>query len=291
MGLFGKSRAEVMTDMAQEFIDEGNELKEEYQQLAHQAEQRVNDLNHAITEDAKYKEQVVHEIGITLQGTLKKFQSLEYHPQEISIENYNVNIKDDTLLKKGLPGTIDLIDGITRLTAPRTMFPDPPMHDFLSKAILKEIFGDSEEEEIRAYQAHQNARKYMYQVSEAVQKMKNYLIGLDTMIKLVKDDQKTIQSLMEKIHYLSNSIQEISMQQKITEEKVKSIKSLYIIAEKISNSVKDMVIDSRGNISENYSYYVNELKKIDATLPDTPKISDSRTNDWMEFLLKAVVVK
>ena len=67
MGFFGKSRTDSLNGMAQEFINEGNELKNEYNQLIKQAKQRVDELNQAIEEDTKYKEQIIHEIGDTLQ--------------------------------------------------------------------------------------------------------------------------------------------------------------------------------------------------------------------------------
>lgn len=275
MGLFGKSRTDSLNEIAQEFINEGNELKNEYNQLIKQAKQRVDELNQAIEEDTKYKEQIIHEIGDTLQESLKEFQLEAYNPKESTIE-YHLDTKGNSLLK-------NIINYQRELNL--WIYEDPGRPHLPNEISIFMQLLDSDEAEKQAYRTSLDARRYMVQMNNAVEKVKNNIIGIDAMLRLVHEEQETVCRLMGKIHCLSNYLKKLSDQKEITDDKVKYAESLYVIAKKIRDSVKWMIIDSQGHLSEDYKYYLNNLKKTDAGLPETPSLTNIHTKTWADLVL------
>lgn len=275
MGLFGKSRTDSLNEMAQEFINEGNELKNEYNQLIKQAKQRVDELNQAIEEDTKYKEQIIHEIGDTLQESLKEFQLKTYNPKESTIE-YHLDTKGNSLLK-------NIINYQRELNL--WIYEDPGRPHLPNEISIFMQLLDSDEAEEQAYRTSLDARRYMVQMNNAVEKVKNNIIGIDAMLRLVHEEQETVCRLMKKIHCLSNYLKKLSDQKEITDDEVKYAESLYVIAKKIRDSVKWMIIDSQGHLSEDYKYYLNNLKKTDAGLPETSSLTNIHTKTWADLVL------
>ena len=55
------------------------------------------------------------------------------------------------------------------------------------------------------------------------------------------------------------------------------LKKLANIAEILKSSMEDGLLDSNGNINDNYRLYLDKMKRINDEIPQEPKIETERT--------------
>ena len=281
MGFFD-SKADRLNEMALEFIEEGDELKEEYQRLFGQAEKKANDMEASFRAEVEYKNQVLNELGNDIQLSMERFK-------KVSIDNNilaNISPELPDIDKGGLIKVLESISPLARFGSGSVVLLPGGVGFGLVNIITKMIH--NAEAEDKAYRNHQNAREYMYKMDKAVEQAKNVLIGMDAIENLIKDEHDTIEKLMSKLRKLKN-ILSINKKDAITKADADYLKSLYAIAKKIQESLNRKIVDDKGKIVADYNKYCSDLKNINGGLPSTPELNDGKTEKWLELIAGSVV--
>ena len=276
MGFFD-SKADKMNEMAAEFIAEGDELKREYNNLSVQAKNKSKELEKKFIAEAKYKNQVLAELGNDIHLSLERFQNLD-------IDNHifeNISLESTGAANHGEHNFLNIISSGMKLasTSVRMM---PTRTDFGLLGIVSALINNAEAED-NAYRNHQMAKEYMYKMDNAVEQVKNVLIGMDAIEKLVRDEHDTIEKLMNKIRKLKSTLDSADKSD-YAQAEADYLKSIYSIAKKIQESLNRKIVDANGKITADYNNYCSELKSINKGLPSTPALNDGKTAKWLELI-------
>ena len=276
MGFFD-SKADKMNEMAAEFIAEGDELKREYNNLSVQAKNKSKELEKKFRAEAKYKNQVLAELGNDIHLSLERFQNLD-------IDNHifeNISLESTGAANHGEHNFLNIISSGMKLasTSVRMM---PTRTDFGLLGIVSALINNAEAED-NAYRNHQMAKEYMYKMDNAVEQVKNVLIGMDAIEKLVRDEHDTIEKLMNKIRKLKSTL-DAADKSVYAQAEADYLKSIYSITKKIQESLNRKIVDANGKITADYNNYCSELKSINKGLPSTPALNDGKTAKWLELI-------
>jgi len=276
MGFFD-SKADKMNEMAAEFIAEGDELKREYNNLSVQAKNKSKELEKKFIAEAKYKNQVLAELGNDIHLSLERFQNLD-------IDNHifeNISLESTVAANHGEHNFLNIISSGMKLasTSVRIM---PTRTDFGLLGIVSALINNAEAED-NAYRNHQMAKEYMYKMDNAVEQVKNVLIGMDAIEKLVRDEHDTIEKLMNKIRKLKSTL-DAADKSVYAQAEADYLKSIYSITKKIQESLNRKIVDANGKITADYNNYCSELKNINKGLPSTPVLNDGKTAKWLELI-------
>ena len=126
-------------------------------------------------------------------------------------------------------------------------------------------------------------------MDKAVEQVKNVLIGMDAVEKLIEDEHDTIEKLMTKVRKLKSTL-DISVKSVYSKQEADYLKSLYAIAKKIKESLDKKIVDDKGKITDGYNKYCEDLKNINNGLPSIPKLNDAKTERWLELIAESVIV-
>lgn len=276
MGFFD-SKADKMNEMAAEFIAEGDELKREYNNLSVQAKNKSKEIEKKFRAEAKYKNQVLAELGNDIHLSLERFQNLD-------IDNHifeNISLESTVAANHGEHNFLNIISSGMKL-ASTSVGMMPTRTDFGLLGIVSALINNAEAED-NAYRNHQMAKEYMYKMDNAVEQVKNVLIGMDAIEKLVRDEHDTIEKLMNKIRKLKSTL-DAADKSVYAQVEADYLKSIYSIAKKIQESLNRKIVDANGKITADYNKYCSELKSINKGLPSTPELNDGKTAKWLELI-------
>lgn len=276
MGFFD-SKADKMNEMAAEFIAEGDELKREYNNLSVQAKNKSKEIEKKFRVEAEYKNQVLAELGNDIHLSLERFQNLD-------IDNHifeNISLESKAVENHGEHNFLNIISSGMKL-ASTSVGMMPTRTDFGLLGIVSALINNAEAED-NAYRNHQMAKEYMYKMDNAVEQVKNVLIGMDAIEKLVRDEHDTIEKLMNKIRKLKSTL-DAADKSVYAQAEADYLKSIYSIAKKIQESLNRKIVDDNGKITADYNDYCSELKNINKGLPSTPALNDGKTAKWLELI-------
>lgn len=283
MGLFD-NRADRLNEMAAEFIEEGNELREEFKSLSAKAEKKSKGLEAKFKVEAEYKSQVLSELGHDITLSLERFQKLDIDKRILenlpSEPTSTGNSKESNFLEK-------IINNKEGLISDRAF----AFHDYTglnSLNFIMKLINNAEDEE-KAYRNHQNAREYMFKMDKAVEQVKNVLVGMDAIEDLIKDEHDTIEKLMGKIRKLKSTLDSAN-KSVFAQTEAAYLKGIYAIAKKIQESLNRKIIDDKGKISVGYNEYCTDLKNINKGLPSTPELDDGKTEKWLKWIANSVII-
>lgn len=260
LNLFGESNAQKNRQLAEEFIEEGEELREEYERLAAQAKRKSKTLQREIEAHVAYKQSLLDELGSDVSLTVEKVKSIDFAARTVQPQ--------ETTALAGVMEAVGALRSLGNAHALGAMGAMPQMPTLLGLLV------DRMDDEDEAYRSQQKARAYMRKMDEAVERAKGALHGLDTMRDVITDERQTLEELMAKLRKLNEELKRGAAQAQFTEDEAAALKAMCHIAERIAQSLRQGIVSKDGTLTKEYRAYCEDLRAVNRAIPDRPSLKE-----------------
>lgn len=267
LNLFGESNARKNQQLAEEFIEEGEELREEYSRLAEQAKRKAGKLQREIKAHVAYKQSLLEELGSDVSLTVETVKSIDFAARTVQPQEASAL---ESVMK-----AVGALRSFGNARVPGALGVVPQMPTLLSLLV------DRMDDEDEAYRSQQKARAYMLKMDEAVERAKGALHGLDTMRDVIADERRTLEELMTKLRKLNGDLKQGAAQERFTEEEAAALRAMCRIAERIAQSLRHGIVSKDGTLTKEYRAYCDDLQSVNRAIPDCPSLQEG---GWRKML-------
>ena len=149
-----------------------------------------------------------------------------------------------------------------------------PSFDIFS---LFSLFDNPEKDLEKVKEAYATAKKYLSEIRYAITQIENTSSKLDNIANVIDDEKNALSELMDKIRKITPQLDNAMKKDRFRRVEADYLKKLANIAEILKSSMEDGLLDSNGNINDNYRLYLDKMKRINDEIPQEPKIETERT--------------
>ena len=257
-----KQEIEYYKDRVESTMAEANDLREgELVIKQNQLNSKSRQIQKLIKSHMKKKKQMLHELGTDIEGTLTRFR--EFNIDQYIVEPPDISVTSDFSIPSfGL--------GIEKCNSNMLT----PSLDIFS---LFSLFDNPEKDLEKVKEAYARAKKYLSEIQCAITQIENMSSKLDNIANVVEDEQNALSELMCKIRKIMPQLDNAMTKDKFRRVEADYLKKLANIAEILKSSMENGLLDSNGNINNNYRLYLDKVKGINDEIPQEPKIETERT--------------
>ncbi len=257
-----KKEIEYYKDCVENTMSEAKRLREgELVIKQNQLNNKSQQIQKLIKSHMDKKAQMLHELGTDIEDTLTRFR-------DFNIDQYVVEAPDISVASDFSIPSFGL--GIENANVNLLV----PSLDIFS---LFSLFDNPEKDLEKVKEAYATANKYLSEIQYAIAQIENTNSKLDNIANVVEDEKKVLSELMFKIRRIMPQLENAMSKNKFRRVEADYLKKLAHIAEMLKSSMEEGLLDSNGNINDNYRLYLDKVKIINDEIPREPKIETERS--------------
>lgn len=257
-----KQEIEYYKECVESTMAEADGLRKgEFTIKQNQLNKKSKQIQKLIKSHMEMKKQMLHELGTDIEGTLTKFK-------EFNIDQYVIDPLDVDIASAVATPSLEF--GIKKINANMVA----PSFDIFS---LFSLFDNPEKDLEKVKEAYATAKKYLSEIRYAITQIENTSSKLDNIANVIDDEKNALSELMDKIIKITPQLDNAMKKDRFRRVEADYLKKLANIAEILKSSMEDGLLDSNGNINDNYRLYLDKMKRINDEIPQEPKIETERT--------------